>query len=170
MSRQTTEDIFYKFSPILMAHQPVETVNAWISAPFLKPKCLIPALMRYNPANNPPGETQHQGIRYLQHCVHKLQNKSEAIHNYLLSLYAKQPNDGPLITFLNTPDMCYDLKYALRLCTKYNKKRACVLIYSQMGLFEEAVDLALTVDLELAKDNADRPEDDEALRKKLWLK
>lgn len=66
--------------------------------------------------------------------------------------------------------MCYDLKYALRLCTKYNKKRACVLIYSQMGLFEEAVDLALTVDLELAKDNADKPEDDEALRKKLWLK
>ena len=94
------------------------------------------------------------GIRYLQHCVHKLQNKSEAIHNYLLSLYAKQPNDGPLITFLNvpvlymlltdcikTPDMCYDLKYALRLCTKYNKKRACVLIYSQMGSVIHAVQI-----------------------------
>lgn len=39
-----------------------------------------------------------------------------------------------------------------------------------MGLYEEAVDLALKVDLELAKINADKPEDDDALRKKLWLK
>jgi len=28
-----------------------------------------------------------------------------------------------------------------------------------MGLYEEAVDLALKIDLELAKENADRPED-----------
>lgn len=39
-----------------------------------------------------------------------------------------------------------------------------------MGLYEEAVDLALKVDIKLAKENADKPEDDEALRKKLWLR
>jgi len=40
-----------------------------------------------------------------------------------------------------------------------------------MGLYEEAVDLALKHDdLELARINADKPEDDDALRKKLWLK
>ena len=62
-----------------------------------------------------------------------------------------------------------------------------------MGLYEEAVDLALKVgmpqkkkerkirritsyakfhitDIELAKINADKPDDDEALRKKLWLR
>jgi len=44
-------------------------------------------------------------------------------------------------------------------------------IYSKMGLWENSVDLALQKgDLELAKINADMPEDDEALRKKLWLK
>jgi len=45
-----------------------------------------------------------------------------------------------------------------------------VYIYSQMGLYEEAVNLALRHhDLELAGFNADKPEDDDSLRKKLWL-
>jgi hypothetical protein len=40
-----------------------------------------------------------------------------------------------------------------------------------MGLYESSVDLALEKgDLELAKINADKPEDDDVLRKKLWLK
>jgi hypothetical protein len=40
-----------------------------------------------------------------------------------------------------------------------------------MGLYENSVDLALEKgDLELAKLNADKPEDDDLLRKKLWLK
>lgn len=44
------------------------------------------------------------------------------------------------------PDcVCYDLKYALRLCLELNHKEACVHIYSVMGLYEEAVELALTV-------------------------
>jgi len=62
------------------------------------------------------------------------------------------------------------LKYALRLCTKEGKIKACVLIYGQMALYEEAVELALKVEIPLAKENADKPEDDDALRKKLWLK
>jgi len=64
----------------------------------------------------------------------------------------------------------YDLKYALRMCTKHNKRKACVYIYSAMGLYEQAVDEALKDDIELAKANADKPEDDDPLRKKLWLK
>ena len=41
--------------------------------------------------------------------------------------------------------MCYDMKYALRLCSEHDKQKACVHIYSTMGLFEEAVDLSLKV-------------------------
>ena len=48
--------------------------------------------------------------------------------------------------FLQDPEeVCYDLKYALRLCSEHNKQKACVHIYSTMGLFEEAVDLSLKV-------------------------
>lgn len=43
-------------------------------------------------------------------------------------------------------------------------------IYAQMEMWEESVELALEMgELELAKINADRLEDDEVLRKKLWL-
>jgi len=121
--------------------------------------------------NNPPEEKDtNQAIRYLQHCVRKLENKHPALHNYLLSLYAKDKDELPLLKFLSQKETYYDLKYALRLCTKENKTTACVHIYSAMGLYEEAVELAMKVDLQIAKENADKPEDDDALRKKLWLK
>ena len=32
----------------------------------------------------------HQVIRYLEHCVHNLNNEDPGVHNLLLSLYAKQ--------------------------------------------------------------------------------
>lgn len=73
--------------------------------------------------------------------------------------------------FLNSDDKHFDLKYALRLCTKAKKTHACVLIYSALELYEEAVELALKVDLDLAKNLANEVDDDDSgLKKKLWLK
>ena len=66
--------------------------------------------------------------------------------------------------------MCYDLKYALRLCAEHGLHRACVHIYTTMGLYDEAVELALQFDTELAKQNADKPDSNVELKKKLWLK
>lgn len=87
-------------------------------------------------------------------------------------------DDGPLLRFLssaptdaNTGKPYYDLDYALRLCKSAGRTQPCVHIYSKMGLWENSVDLALEKgDLELAKINADMPDDDQPLRKKLWLK
>ncbi|KAL8568165.1 hypothetical protein ACOMHN_027688 [Nucella lapillus] len=71
----------------------------------------------------------------------------------------------------NLDDISYDVKYALRLCSECEHKRACVHVYSLMGLYEEAVDMALEVDVELAKQQANKPnEEDLELRKKLWLR
>jgi hypothetical protein len=39
----------------------------------------------------------------------------------------------------------------------------------ELGLYDDAVSLALAVDLDLAKAVASSPEDDDALRRKLWL-
>lgn len=161
-------DLIYKFSPELVAKDPDATVTMWLAQPSIEPKRLFPALV-HAPSDAP-------AIRYLKACV-RGGSEDPAIHNYLLSLLAQRAcrsgasaaDNKELMDFIDAPGAHYDLKYALRLCTKLAKTRACVLIYGKMGLYEEAVDLALNEDLELAKLNASRP-DDEVLRRRLWLK
>ncbi|GFR83888.1 vacuolar protein sorting-associated protein 18 homolog [Elysia marginata] len=174
LTKQTDVELYYRFSPLLMQYVPKETVEAWFKqGRQLDPKKLIPALVQYDHMRN--REQGNEAIKYLEFCVQKMENKDPAIHNYLLSLYAKlQPQN--LMTYLqlqgeDPEDISYDVKYALRLCAEFGHKRACVHIYSLMGLFEEAVDMALQVDVELAKQQADKPdEDDREMRKKLWLR
>lgn len=89
-----------------------------------------------------------------------------------LTLLSPRVSTGMVSMCLQEPDqVCYDLKYALRLCAEHGLQRACVHIYTTMGLYDEAVDLALQFDTELAKQNADKPDkSNEELKKKLWLK
>eukprot|EP01090_Pellita_catalonica_P018899 TRINITY_DN6253_c0_g2_i1.p1 TRINITY_DN6253_c0_g2~~TRINITY_DN6253_c0_g2_i1.p1 ORF type:complete len:521 (+),score=75.96 TRINITY_DN6253_c0_g2_i1:37-1563(+) len=172
-------NLFYAYSPILIEHLPKATVDLWIqiskqtkgttASTALDPRRLIPALLRYNQEGD-----EHHGMRYLEFCVRELHNSDPALHNYLISLYAAEgaKDEGRtkvLHDYIRSPIAHYDKEYALRLCMQQDRKRACVHIYSMMGLFEEAVDLALTVDLELAQRNADLPSDSE-LRKRLWLR
>ncbi|CAG8549918.1 24581_t:CDS:10 [Cetraspora pellucida] len=177
LSRQASIDVYYKFAPILMENAPYETVNVWMRQPNLNPRNLMPALLKYDHSKTSEDVTQNQAIRYLHYVVSQLNNTDPAIHNFLLTLYATQPtsnnDESSLLKFLATEgkEPYYNMDYALRLCSQNGKTQSCVHIYSNMGLFEEAVDLALKHnDLELARINADKPEDDEALRKKLWLK
>lgn len=192
--QQRDSRLFYKYSPVLMAHVPqrLVTVLTRLDKEVLEPRQLIPALMRYTAAPLPSSTASssslssseaNQAIRYLQWCVQQLRSKDPAIHNLLLSLYAETENDSALMAFLQQQqkEIYFDLEYALRLCMKHNKQRACVLLYSKMGLFEEAVELALKVDIDLAKQIADMPmpEDEVSFssantqndtRKKLWLR
>lgn len=65
----------------------------------------------------------------------------------------------------------YDVYFALHLCTEHNLTEACVELSGLLGLWESAVDLALKVNLDLAKKMANMsPDNDVELRKKLWLK
>lgn len=170
-------DLQYKFAPDLIALDAYETVESWMASNNLNPRKFIPAMMRYSSEPHAKNET-HEVIKYLEFCVNRLQNEDPGIHNLLLSLYAKQEDDSALLRFLqckfgkgqdNGPEFFYDPKYALRLCLKEKRMRACVHIYSMMSMHEEAVALALQVDPELAMTEADKVEDDEDLRKKLWL-
>ncbi|KAK4784040.1 hypothetical protein SAY86_018408 [Trapa natans] len=172
-----TVDLQYKFAPDLIMLDAYETVESWMTTKNLSPRKLIPAMMRYSSEPHAKNET-HEVIKYLEYCVHRLHNEDPGIHNLLLSLYAKQEDDSVLLRFLqckfgkgreNGPEFFYDAKYALRLCLKEKRMRACVHIYSMMSMHEEAVALALQVDPELAMAEADKVEDDEDLRKKLWL-
>ena len=197
LKKQGRLELYYRLAPLLMQHIPREMVNACMERVSLDPRQLIPAFIRYQQAMGgaavaagAAGTTGTTGTdggdrdgdgdgggsrhvqRYLEWCIRSRGNKDPAIHNYLLSLYAKLKDDGLLLAFLDSQgdEPLYDQKYALRLCMQQNRLRACVAIYSTMGLYEEAVDLALKVDLKLARQNADMPAYDQELRKKLWLR
>ncbi|GIY21182.1 vacuolar protein sorting-associated protein 18 homolog [Caerostris extrusa] len=173
LNEHSRPELFYQFSPALMQTNPKETVDAWIAQDRkLNPVQLIPALVHYDNRTDP--RQGSEAIRYLEYCVDKMGVRDQAIHNYLLTLYARLQETEKLMTYLQNQDetdVPYDQKYALRICSELpGLEKACVHIYATMGLYEEAVDLALKVDIDLAKQNADRPEDNDDLRKKLWLK
>lgn len=65
----------------------------------------------------------------------------------------------------------YDVHYALRLCQECGLTEACVQLSALLGLWTTAVDLALTINVELAKQIVAMPShNDNELKKKLWLK
>ncbi|CAK5280478.1 unnamed protein product [Mycena citricolor] len=188
INRQTDLELYYRFAPVLMRHSPKGTVDSWLKQPALDPVRLIPALLQLQYTPRDP-LSPNQAIRYLNHVIYEQMNTLPTIHNLMITLYicpsatalknqSGPDDDGPLLRFLTTAPSdpltdkpYYDLDYALRLCKTAGRTQPCVHIYSKMGLWENSVDLALEKgDLELAKLNADKPEDDEPLRKKLWLK
>ncbi|KAI7981445.1 Vacuolar sorting protein 18 [Camellia lanceoleosa] len=167
-------DLQYKFAPDLIMLDAYETVESWMTTKNLNPRKLIPAMMRYSSEPHAKNET-HEVINYLEFCVHCLQNEDPGCHDPNPALWE---DDSALLRFLQCKfgkgrlsglEFFYDPKYALRLCLKEKRMRACVHICSMMSMHEEAVALALQVDPELAKAEADKVEDDKDLRKKLWL-
>ncbi|KAJ8297008.1 Vacuolar protein sorting-associated protein 18 [Rhodotorula toruloides] len=179
LSKQESLDLYYRFAAVLVRHAPKETVDAFLRQPRLDVRRLIPALASPRLLSSDQKPHDHL-IRYLQHVVLEQRNTDPAVHNTLITLFATSPStdEAVFVSFLEssptnplTGDPYYDLDYALRLCRTHKRVQACVLIYSKMRMYESSVDLALERDdLELAKICADKPEDDDLLRKKLWLK
>ncbi|KAJ9580206.1 hypothetical protein L9F63_004149 [Diploptera punctata] len=169
LKSQNRKELFYQFAPALMQVVPKQMVNALISqGRGLNPAKLLPALVTMDEDQAP------EAMRYLEFCVHSLGCQQQAIHNYLLSLYARH-NTKNLMEYLTLQGqdagmVCYDIHYALRLCRERGLTEACVQLSALLGLWEAAVDLALTVNVNLAKQTASMPQNDTELRKKLWLK
>lgn len=116
-----------------------------------------------------------QITRYLEHCINNLRVTDQSVHDYLVSLYVYYYTEDYLTTYLegqgtDVNRVRYDPKYALMLCLEKKLNYAAIHLYTILALYEEAVSLAIQVDLELAKTTASKPEDDVETRKKLWLK
>ena len=50
-------------------------------------------------------------IRYLEFCINEMKNKDQAIHNYLLSLYAKLKPDSMMDYLLEQDKVSYALVF-----------------------------------------------------------
>jgi hypothetical protein len=135
-----------------------------------------------------------EAVRYLEHCTAR-GCAAPGVHNLLLSLHADAPrgadgdasapdasgasaSEAALLRYLRAAGggggggaPLYDSAFALRTCLSRGARRAAVELYVSAGALTEAVDLALAVDIELAKAVADKPgEEDEAARRALWLR
>ncbi|KAG6851223.1 hypothetical protein H0H93_015233 [Arthromyces matolae] len=182
---ETDLELYYRFGPVLMRRAPKETVDSWLRQSSLDPLRLIPSILQLQYVPRDP-LSPNQAIRYLNHLIFEQHNISPTVHNLLITFHVLPPpakssagvDDGPLLRFLQTAPCdpvtgkpYYDLDYALRLCKNSGRTQPCVHIYSKMGLWENSVDMAIEKgDVELAMINADMPEEDPQLQKKLWLK
>ncbi|KAF8448426.1 putative vacuolar protein sorting-associated protein [Terfezia claveryi] len=173
LKRQVDPEMFYKYSSVLMTGAPMDTVNILMRQSNLNPRHLIPAMLNYNKDTMVP-LSQNQAVRYLQYVINQVGNNDAAVHNTLISIYASHisKDETALLSYLEShaADSQYDADFALRLCIQYGHVQSCVHIYSSMGQYYQAVELALKhKNVELASIVADRPEEDPVLRKKLWL-
>lgn len=96
LKSQNNRNLFYQFTPVLMKEVPKLMVKALIEqGRILKPIKLLPAFVNCNE------EIQSlEVIKYLEFCVEKLKITEKALHNLLLSLYAKY-DTYKLMEYLN---------------------------------------------------------------------
>nr|KAJ3421287.1 hypothetical protein HK105_004008 [Polyrhizophydium stewartii] len=150
ISRQDSVDFYYKHSSVLIQHIPREVIGLWMKAAL---------------------------IGYLEYLVSS-GNRDRVIQNFLMQLYAADStpdNETPVLAFVNS---------------QRGLMQSAVQLYAIMGLFDEAVDLALKVDflatmrrldlvltatrqnndLDLARIVANKPDEHDDERKKLWLR
>lgn len=174
LQKQSDRDVFYKYSSVLMTHAATGLVDILMRQTNLEPEKLIPALLNYNKNATVP-LSQNQAVRYLNFIIVNHPNPSAAVHNTLTSIHASSssPSEAALLTYLQSQPSSpppYDADFALRLCIQHQRVQSCIHIYSAMGQYLQAVELALKHnDIELAAIVADRPEGNDKLRKKLWL-
>jgi tetratricopeptide (TPR) repeat protein len=174
LQRQSEPDVFYKYSSVLMTHAATELIEILMRQTNLDPERLIPALLNYNKTTS-ASLNQNQAVRYLNFIIVNHPHPSAAVHNTLISIHASNSSNSEsgLLTYLQSQSSTpppYDADFALRLCIQHKRVQSCIHIYSAMGQYLQAVELALEHnDIELAAIVADRPEGNDKLRKKLWL-
>ncbi|KAI9374913.1 Pep3/Vps18/deep orange family-domain-containing protein [Aspergillus egyptiacus] len=174
LQKQSDPEVFYKHSSVLMSHAAAGLVDILMRQTNLEPEKLIPALLNYNSSVNVPLH-QNQAVRYLNFIIMNHPRPSAAVHNTLISIHAssRSTSEAGLLTYLQSQPSSpppYDADFALRLCIQHERVQSCIHIYSAMGQYLQAVELALQhEDIEMAAIVADRPEGNNKLRKKLWL-
>ncbi|KAI1200489.1 vacuolar protein sorting protein-like protein DigA [Nemania serpens] len=173
LKKQTDPDVFYRYSSVLMTYAAQELVEILMRHAKLEPRKIIPALLDYN-RNFTGTLLQNQALRYLQYVINQLQSTDAAVHNTLVSIYASHESkaESGLLAYLESQgdEPNFDPDFALRLCIQHKRTLSCVHIYTNMGQYVQAVDLALSHnEVEYASIIADRPTSNPQLRKKLWL-
>ncbi|KAF1745127.1 hypothetical protein MXB_252, partial [Myxobolus squamalis] len=177
LKNQNRPELWYKLSYKFFLIMPKEVIECWKNlSNILDPKRLVQGIIHINLSHKP--ELMQHFIEYLKYAIETLKIEHLFIHNYLISLYCSSNRYQSILNYLEkfSDPICYDKYYVLQLCFQHKIHKACTFILCTMGLYEEAVDLALTVffitimkvDVEHSKECANRAPD-ATTKRKLWL-
>ncbi|EEQ46732.1 conserved hypothetical protein [Candida albicans WO-1] len=165
-------ELVYENATILLMNYPKVT-ETWLKLDLEYEK-LLPALLKH----------QEQAIHFLQQVImDKHYKKNKQLNNaYLCLLITKPGTDKQIIKFINFTSN-FDTNFILRLCISHEKFHPAVLIYIEIGLFDQALELALKHDLtSLAEFILNKYDEDKQVegikledanynvKRKLWLK
>ena len=171
LTTEANPELFYSYCPVLLQSLPMQTVDTLVSmSKLLSPSRLLPALLVSQSADP---DVATRCVWYLEHAVSVLLCKDQPVHKLLVSRYIHH-NKDMLLTYLTSSTQLHcDTKYALKLCVEAGLVREAVYLYTVLGQHEQAVELALTLDTELAANPADGNQAGEPLgeelTRKLWL-
>lgn len=157
-------DIVYKRATILLINYPKATVDMWLSLPDIDPEKFLPSILTYNKINHSIPVTENYSLKYMQKVLYEKNFKSKAFSNYYLSILITYPTSdlssqkritAQITKFLNhiklessKKHQLYDSNFILRLCLENKHYQPAILILiNDMGLFEQALKLALDNEL-----------------------
>lgn len=168
-----SSELFYKFASALINLNPSLCVQSWIDAqPPLEPSRLLPALLHFGEAS---GRGFNDALKYIRFCLTQLGSTDVAIHNFAVSLFSLQPDsEGVLLKYLETArdplgKPLYDTVHALRTVVERRQYQAAVMLYCELDMWEDAVQLALAFDRTMAINIAKEIEFNDSLGRKLWI-
>jgi len=144
LAQEGDPELLYTYCPTLMAEIPEETVDTLLPlARQLSADRLLPSLLSKSK------EVSLASMRYLEHLVSSLHSQHQPTHNTLVSLYVTWA-PSRVLPYLSSPSRQCSLEFLLRLCLEAGLAREAVTLHTLLGRHEAAVQLALTLDVELA--------------------
>ncbi|KAI3404958.2 PEP3 [Candida oxycetoniae] len=137
-------EAIYESATTLLLNYP-KVVDMWLRFD-LDYERMLPAVLSYCAKNKQVSLSSNVAVKFIQR-VHDKGYKSKQLNNYYLSLLVTSPEDTEslIIKFINN-EKSYDQNFILRLCILRNRIYPAVLIYIDMGLYEQALDYALRND------------------------
>lgn len=130
LQSQNKPDLYYKYCPILIEEIPKETVTVIITqGKRLDPIKLLPTLVCFESDVH-----VNEIIKYLEFCIHSMGCTEQAIHNFIVKIYA-QYKPEKLLIYLETQGtditiIRYDVHYALRSFSYFTLKMICLQFFS----------------------------------------
>lgn len=183
-----TQDLecVYKYATILLINSPDSTVNTWMQIKGVNPSELISSLLTYfsnfqkmHSSADSARSVPNYALKYLKWCIQEpedAENLAPIVYNSAIFMMIAgsdaKGRENEIIDFIEAHSGCFDSDFVLRLSIKFKRYKTCIYVYSWLRLYEEAVTLAIKMDLlEDAKLVASTPELDgnSKLRRKLWL-